>query len=62
MIAKVHSYVDNLNANLAVLEGERGPSSKYILPSGKATGHLVIEFEPSYFEGVACSLEALSYK
>jgi acetylornithine deacetylase len=62
MIVKVKSYVDELNADLSVLEGGRGPNSKYILPDGHGAGHLDIEFEDSYFEGIACSLESLSYK
>lgn len=62
MIAKVKSYVDDLNADLSVLEGSRGHSSKYTLRDGEERGKLEISFEDDYFEGIACSLDSLSYR
>lgn len=63
LIAKVTSYVDDLNANITSLEGpHRGPSSKYTLPLENWNGKLELTFEPTYFEGIACSLDSLGYK
>ncbi|TMW55677.1 hypothetical protein Poli38472_010559 [Pythium oligandrum] len=60
--AKVHSYVDELNADIASLEGKRGPSSKYTLPNENLKGKLEIKFDEGYFEGIACSLDSVGYK
>uniref|UniRef100_K3XD22 Peptidase M20 dimerisation domain-containing protein n=1 Tax=Globisporangium ultimum (strain ATCC 200006 / CBS 805.95 / DAOM BR144) TaxID=431595 RepID=K3XD22_GLOUD len=62
MISKVQSYVDDLNKDLTVLEGLRGPSSKYTLPAENLTGKLEFTFDESYYEGIACSLDSLGYK
>ena len=62
MIAKVQSYVADLNANITSLEGKHGPVSKYNLPKENWTGKLEITFEKQYFEGIACSLDSVGYK
>lgn len=63
LISKVTSYVDDLNANITSLEGpHRGPSSNYTLPLENRNGKLELTFEPTYFEGIACSLDSLGYK
>lgn len=56
------SYVDELNKDLTVLEGKRGPSSKYTLPSEHLTGKLEFKFDEHYFEGIACSLDSVGFK
>lgn len=56
------SYVDDLNKDLTVLEGKRGPSSKYTLPDENLTGKLEFKFDDAYFEGIACSLESVGFK
>jgi acetylornithine deacetylase len=62
LISKVQAYVDDLNKDLTVLEGLRGPSSKYTLPSEDLTGKLEFTFDKHYFEGIACSLESVGFK
>lgn len=62
LIAKINTYVDDLNKNIASLEGKRGPSSKYTLPAEGREGKLEITFDPLYFEGIACSLDSVGYK
>ncbi|KAF1323930.1 Acetylornithine deacetylase, partial [Globisporangium splendens] len=62
LISKVQSYVDDLNKDLTVLEGLRGPSSKYTLPAENLTGKLEFSFDKHYFEGIACSLESVGFK
>ncbi|ETO86043.1 hypothetical protein F444_00365 [Phytophthora nicotianae P1976] len=62
LIAKMHSYVDDLNANITSLEGKRGPVSKYTLPEEDWNGKLELTFAKHYLEGIACSLESVGYK
>ncbi|EEY70442.1 uncharacterized protein PITG_05858 [Phytophthora infestans T30-4] len=62
LIAKLHSYVDDLNANITSLEGKRGPVSKYTLPEESWSGKLELTFAKHYLEGIACSLESVGYK
>ncbi|KAE9359564.1 Acetylornithine deacetylase [Phytophthora fragariae] len=62
LIAKMHSYVADLNANITSLEGKRGPVSKYSLPAENWNGKLELTFEEQYFEGIACSLDSVGYK
>jgi acetylornithine deacetylase len=62
LIEKVTSYVTDLNKDLTVLEGKRGPSSKYTLPNENLTGKLEFTFDEHYFEGIACSLESVGFK
>lgn len=62
LIEKVTSYVTELNKDLTVLEGKRGPSSKYTLPNENLTGKLEFTFDEHYFEGIACSLESVGFK
>jgi len=62
LISKVQAYVDDLNKDLTVLEGLRGPSSKYTLPAENLTGKLEFTFDKHYFEGIACSLESVGFK
>ncbi|RLN74243.1 hypothetical protein BBJ28_00000587 [Nothophytophthora sp. Chile5] len=61
LIAKVKSYVADLNANITSLEGKRGPVSKYSLPAEDWNGKLELTFDSQYFEGIACSLESVGY-
>ncbi|CAI5735513.1 unnamed protein product [Peronospora farinosa] len=62
LIAKVQSYVADLNANITSLEGKRGPVSKYSLPDENWNGKLEITFDKQYMEGIACSLDSVGYK
>jgi acetylornithine deacetylase len=62
MFAKLHSYVDELNANITSLEGKRGPVSKYTLPDEHWSGKLELTLEKHYVEGIACDLDSLGYK
>ncbi|KAG7395575.1 hypothetical protein PHYBOEH_003627 [Phytophthora boehmeriae] len=62
LIAKVQSYVADLNANITSLEGKRGPVSKYTLPDENWNGKLELTFDKEYFEGIACSLDSVGYK
>ncbi|KAL3660514.1 hypothetical protein V7S43_014658 [Phytophthora oleae] len=62
LIAKMNSYVDDLNADITSLEGKRGPVSKYTLPDEDRKGKLELTFEKQYFEGIACSLDSVGYK
>ena len=62
MVTKMTSFVDHLNANIASLEGNRGPVSKYTLPTEGMAGKLELVFDKSYYEGIACSLDSIGYK
>uniref|UniRef100_M4B2Z7 Uncharacterized protein n=1 Tax=Hyaloperonospora arabidopsidis (strain Emoy2) TaxID=559515 RepID=M4B2Z7_HYAAE len=62
MIVKMTAFADNLNANIASLEGKRGPVSKYTLPTEHVAGKLELVFDKSYYEGIACSLDSIGYK
>ncbi|KAL4129247.1 hypothetical protein PRIC2_005257 [Phytophthora ramorum] len=62
MFARMHSYVDDLNANITSLEGKRGPVSKYTLPEEQWDGKLELTFREHYLEGIACSLDSVGYK
>ncbi|KUF78257.1 Acetylornithine deacetylase [Phytophthora nicotianae] len=53
MIAKMTAFVDDLNANITSLEGNRGPVSKYTLPDENRKGKLELVFDKSYYEGIA---------
>ncbi|KUF97901.1 Avr3b-L2 [Phytophthora nicotianae] len=61
MIAKMTAFVDDLNANITSLEGNRGPVSKYTLPDENRKGKLELVFDKSYYEGIACSLDSTGY-
>ncbi|KAG6584666.1 Acetylornithine deacetylase [Phytophthora cinnamomi] len=62
MFTKMQSYVDDLNSNITSLEGRRGPVSKYTLHDGTWTGKLELSFREHYLEGIACSLDSVSYR
>jgi acetylornithine deacetylase len=62
LIAKVTAFADSLNADVTVLEGKRGPSSKYTLPQENWPGQIEFKFDSEYFEGIACSLDSVGYK
>ncbi|KAG7376782.1 hypothetical protein PHYPSEUDO_012769 [Phytophthora pseudosyringae] len=62
LIAKVQSYVADLNADITQLEGKRGPVSKYTLPEENWNGKLEVTFRKKYLEGIACSLDSVGYK
>ncbi|KAI9915102.1 hypothetical protein PsorP6_007049 [Peronosclerospora sorghi] len=62
MVAKMTAFVEDLNAQLTSLEGTRGPVSKYVLPAENRQGKLELVFDPSYYEGIACSLDSSGYK
>ena len=58
-MAKVRSYVDDINAHLADLPC-RGPYSRYELgeENGGGRGRLELTFYDSFTQGVACNLES----
>ncbi|TDH71275.1 hypothetical protein CCR75_006604 [Bremia lactucae] len=51
------AFVDNFNANVTSLEGNRGPVSKYALPDEKCKGKIELILDKNYYEGIACSLD-----
>jgi acetylornithine deacetylase len=63
MMAKVQSYVDDLNKDITVLENlQHGPVSKYTLPAENRIGKLELTWEEHFMEGIACSLTSCGYK
>ncbi|KAG1701774.1 hypothetical protein DVH05_010268 [Phytophthora capsici] len=58
---KMHQYVADLNAKITLLEGKRGPASKYTLPEENRSGKLELMFRTHYLEGIACSLDSVGY-
>ncbi|CAI5739070.1 unnamed protein product [Hyaloperonospora brassicae] len=61
MVTKMTSFVDHLNANIASLEGTRGPVFKHTLPTEGMAGKLEFVFDTSYYEGIACLLDSVGY-
>ena len=62
-MAKVSSYVDDLNANLDTIP-TRGPCSKYSITDeeGKVTrGKIAISWTDTPFKGIACKLDSPGY-
>eukprot|EP00775_Hariotina_reticulata_P001518 gene1518-1855_t len=63
VIAKVRSYVDDMNANPnGLVTGNRGPCSLYKLPEEGLEGRLELKFFDHVGKGVACDLESNGFK
>lgn len=63
VMRKVQSYVDDINLNPDILaRGQRGPHSKYELPSEALKGRLELKFFDNIGHGVACNLESPGFK
>lgn len=60
VMARVQSYVTDINADLGQLP-TRGPASKYELPEEGLKGRLVLKFHEAIGKGVACNLESPGY-
>jgi acetylornithine deacetylase len=57
VMAKLKSYVDDLNASITSLP-THGPCSKYELPDEGLKGRLSLKFFDSFTRGVACKLDS----
>lgn len=52
-------YVSELNADISILEGKRGPHSKYKLTTCDTVGTVTLTFGTHHMEGIACSKGSL---
>eukprot|EP00882_Tetradesmus_deserticola_P002404 GHRQ01002563.1.p1 GENE.GHRQ01002563.1~~GHRQ01002563.1.p1 ORF type:complete len:440 (+),score=207.27 GHRQ01002563.1:231-1550(+) len=63
VIAKVRSYVDDINAHPdSLAKGQRGPYSRYELPDEDLKGRLELKIFDNVGKGVACNLESKGFK
>lgn len=60
LMAKIRSYVDDLQNNLAGIK-TRGPCSKYELPEENLSAKIAVTFDDGY-RGVACDRESIGHK
>lgn len=54
--------MEDINKDLASIEGLRGPCSKYTLPAENRKGKVDFKFDEVYMEGIACSLDSIGFK
>ncbi|XP_047322918.1 acetylornithine deacetylase [Impatiens glandulifera] len=60
VLKKLQEYVDDLNANIEVIDS-RGPVSKYVLSDENLRGRITISFDEA-LSGVACNLDSRGFK
>lgn len=60
--AAVQRWVDEINADPAILHGHHGPHSKYTLPEENLLGRVKLSWQNEGENGIACDMESPGFK